>query len=236
MIQEIIIPFKEKVSIITRTSTKKNGSISNSIISIKYAIDNDENFILNEPSSDTIYSIGINKILKPLIIRSPAISEMNPQVLLTIEAKVGNYLFMRTYNKGNVTEWGSINPVELVYNYKENKVYKYNGVFFINLRRMVFNEETASRQTNYTSETETDIIIPSSKESLGVQGITLPTSFSLIKKHHTQKNVIISQIHAAGLNNLYKKNEDTFGKKHKEIISKIEEDDNLVLVKIKLEE
>ena len=94
-IKEIKIPFKEK-----KSSTHKffDGQVgvfmgpgpSRSIIPYK------NNWILLEISSDTIFTFLEDHSLRPMIVRTPSVQSMNPEVFLMLRVVSDRYIFMET--------------------------------------------------------------------------------------------------------------------------------------------
>jgi hypothetical protein len=214
-IQDISIPSIEKVSTIVSSRKRDNGNTIFSVLPIKYAINNGNEIILNEPSSDTIFGMGRDKILKPLIARTPAVSAMNPQCLLVVEAKSEDFLFLKSYNKRDITEYGQIVPVDLIYSYSENIVFR-GGISYA-----IINQKSQNNDQNSKSI---------------VNEISLPLSSFV--NHNWRKDIIVYSCNSSGFKSNYDKqdNKEEFSEKYKTAVSQIEEDSNPVLVKIKLSE
>lgn len=57
------------------------------------------NWILIEPSSDTLFTFSSDLQLKPFIIRKPSIESMNPETFLFISSVTDRYCFMEIVEK-----------------------------------------------------------------------------------------------------------------------------------------
>jgi hypothetical protein len=218
-IQDILIPVKKKISTVVGTEKIDNNFSIKTVLPIKFAVDNGDSWILNEPSSDTIFSIGKDRILKPLLVRTPTVGTMNPEILISAEAKIDNYLFINSYNININNKYGQ--PSEFyTYNHEENKIYKHprNIIPFTIMQ----NDQVMSRKLS---------------DILGIS-FSFPYLIKYFIKHNTKKNVIMGKLEADNLIEAYEKStdKDGFSKKYKEMVSKIKKGDDSVFVKIKLEE
>jgi hypothetical protein len=203
-IQDILIPFKEKVSRVVSSKKHTGGNItgsSNVIVPIKFAIENGDSWILNEPSSDTIFSMGKDRILKPLLVRTPTVSKMTPQILLAVEAKIGDFLYLSNY----VPSLGQ-SPVGLLYSYKENMVFHSPS----NLSFSFYNLKNAK---SFSTIQLSVCKFHNTRKNI----IAFCYNADYLLKIYNQDD-----------------NKEEFSEKYKTAVSQIEEDSNPVLVKIKL--
>lgn len=91
------------------------------------------NWILSEPSSDTVYAFTFDYSLRPFIVRIPPIQSMDPGMFLTLRLLSKRYYFMETIK--NVYDFDTESGFPktfFLYDKQENKFYKYkiyNGDF-----------------------------------------------------------------------------------------------------------
>jgi hypothetical protein len=93
--KEIKTPFKEKKIFIqllrTEEGTRAAGPDNYSRITPFNG-----NWILLEPSSDTIYTLMPDYSLRPFIVRTPPVHSMNPEIILTLKLLSDRYFFMES--------------------------------------------------------------------------------------------------------------------------------------------
>lgn len=91
------------------------------------------NWILTEPSADTVYMSLPDNSLRPFIVRTPSVHTMNPEVFLFPGVLTDRYYFMQTVKKEYDFEKNEGLPTtNLVYDRQEKAIYKYtvhNGDF-----------------------------------------------------------------------------------------------------------
>lgn len=63
------------------------------------------NWILIEPSSDTLFTFSSDLQLKPFIIRKPSIESMNPETFLFISSVTDRYCFMEIVEKNMILDY-----------------------------------------------------------------------------------------------------------------------------------
>jgi len=125
--KEIRIPFKEKKN--------KMAIFRDEVNNIVYSIDPPNqypiihyfgNFILSDPSSDTIYSYLTDKTIKPLIARVPSIQFMDPEVFLSPSIITDRFYFMESVKKEYdfSTDVG-FPTTDLMYDKQEKAIFKY---------------------------------------------------------------------------------------------------------------
>ena len=118
--KEIKIPFKKKILLEhtlkekgtknTTTNPRGGSSVTGTVSSqsvtpgpYRTMANFNNNWILIENSSDTIYSFSTNYSLRPFILRTPPIQSMNPGVFLMLSFFSDRYYFMHTVT--NVYDW-----------------------------------------------------------------------------------------------------------------------------------
>ena len=124
--KEIQIPYKEKKR---RTIVDKNASPSGFADGPRNQelIPNRFSWILTEISSDTIYQLTSDYRMIPLIVRTPSVQSMIPEVFLFPSVLTDSYYFMQTAEKTAIrTETGNIYPRRnLVYDIKKKAIFEY---------------------------------------------------------------------------------------------------------------
>ena len=93
--KEIKIPYKKKILFLQQSRDEESFYIKTPgpyrrIITYK------GNWILSEPSSDTIYTLLPDYSLRPFLVRTPAIQSMDPGVFLILRFFSDRYCFMET--------------------------------------------------------------------------------------------------------------------------------------------
>lgn len=128
---DIEIPFEKRISpVITKRvgdmiygSTPKNSFISSY----------NGNWVLTEPSSDTVYIHQLNGNLRPFIARTPSVHAMTPEVFLFPGFLSDRFYFMQTVKKEcDFEKIQEMPTVDLVYDKQERKMYRsivYNADF-----------------------------------------------------------------------------------------------------------
>lgn len=128
---DIELPYGKRISpvIVKRVADRVYASVpGNSFIS-SYQGD----WILSEPSSDTIYAERPGGDLRPFIVRTPSVQVMEPEIFLFPGVLTERYYFMQTVKKECDFEKDTEMPkVDLVYDKQEKKIYNsvvYNADF-----------------------------------------------------------------------------------------------------------
>jgi hypothetical protein len=80
-----------------------------------------DNWILTEPSSDTVYRLSPDYNIIPFIARTPSIQSMEPEIFLFPRMETDCYYFMETAKK-EVREFAK---TELVYDKQEKAIFRY---------------------------------------------------------------------------------------------------------------
>ena len=133
IIQKIQLPFKEKK---TTLIIHQEGEVTMVADAATHAmLPFQDQWILTQPSSDTIYRLLPDYRMIPFIVRTPSIQSMNPEVFLSLELFTDRYCFMRAMKKeGKFTNTGyvTIPQTSLMYDRQENALFEYsvfNGDF-----------------------------------------------------------------------------------------------------------
>jgi hypothetical protein len=127
IVREIKIPFKE---IKTPIVIKGEASVTPTYYQ---TISYQNNWILTNTSSDTVYKYLPDGNMKPFIVRTPSIHSMNPEVFFFLSAITDRYYFMHTFKKEfNFETMKGFPGTDLVYVRQGNALFKcsvYNNDF-----------------------------------------------------------------------------------------------------------
>jgi hypothetical protein len=137
---EIQIPFKEKI-IATLISKDEVSQITYSISPDHHPIiPYRGNWLLVEPSSDTVYRYLPNHTMKPFIARTPSVRSMDPPVFLFPGILTDRYYFMESAKKVYDFETGKGFPgANLMYDKQEKALFEYT----------VYNEDYSNKKQIY---------------------------------------------------------------------------------------
>ena len=136
VIKEVQIPFKEKKF---GHVSRKDGS-SDMVYTVKThghhpIIPYFENWILVEPSSDTVFYYSNEYDKTPFIVRTPSVQSMDPEVFLFLNIFTDRYYFMETIKKEFDFDSNEGFPRKnLMYDKQKNSIFEYlvfNGDFSI---------------------------------------------------------------------------------------------------------
>ena len=125
--QEIQIPFEEIKSIYIFLRDEANDMTYGAAPYIYPIIPvPNNNWILVEPSSDTIYSYSTEYEMKPFLTRVPSIQSMNPEVFLLPSVVTDRYCFMEIVKKEYSFSAGKGFPsTYLMYDRQEKSIFRY---------------------------------------------------------------------------------------------------------------
>jgi hypothetical protein len=150
--KEFQIPFKEAIS--TQVEFKmNNATYYTSPPNYNPIIPHLDRWIFVEPSSDTVYSYQPGREMKPLIIRTPPVRSMTPEVFLFPSLFTGRYYFMDAVKKEVDVSKEWFPSTHLMYDKEEKAIFcyiVYNGDYTderpvsINNSIPVINEEVAA--------------------------------------------------------------------------------------------
>jgi len=124
IIKNIQIPFEQKKSTIIMQITEQSVHV----IPIQHfsIIPYQDNWILTEPSSDTVFIFSYDYTLTPFIARTPSVQSMNPEVFLFPEVLTDRYYFLKIEKKEVDFVAGRRAPkTSLVYDRQNNRIYEY---------------------------------------------------------------------------------------------------------------
>lgn len=121
---DIEIPFEKKIStvIVQRVGDQVYGNAPRNSFIVPFR----GSWILTEPSADTVYMHRPDKSLSPLMVRTPSVHTMEPEVFLFPGVLTDRYYFMQTVKKEYdfATEKG-LPTIDLLYDTKEQAIYQY---------------------------------------------------------------------------------------------------------------
>jgi len=108
-------------------SLVENNYARNRIISYSSIIPYHDNWILTEPSSDTVFRFLPDFSMIPFIVRTPSIQSMNPEVFLFPSILTDHYYFMQTVKKEfDFATWTGLPQTNLVYDRHEKAMFEYS--------------------------------------------------------------------------------------------------------------
>lgn len=126
--KEIKIPYKEKKVLAQTLEDKENNSMRwVSPGAYSTLIPHNDNWILSELSSDTVYTFLPDQNLRPFLVRSPSIQTMNPEEFLIFRLISDRYYFMETIkNAWDFSKGKGFPRTFLMYDTQEKDFFKYN--------------------------------------------------------------------------------------------------------------
>lgn len=122
--KDIEIPFEKKIStvIVKQVGDQVFGDGPRNSLIVPFQ----NNWILTEPSTDTVYMSLPDKSLQPFMVRTPSVHTMQPEVFLFPGVLTDQYYFMQTVKKECDFEKNEGMPTtNLMYDKQEKKVFKY---------------------------------------------------------------------------------------------------------------
>jgi hypothetical protein len=121
-IRDIIIPYEKKLS--TDLRWTEGNEIKDVVVYRKTLIKTGSEFIISEPSSDTIYSLNPQEsVLRPILCRTPPVNTMNIPVFLLPTMKAGHFLFLTCMTKEYNFNQRNFPSVNWVYDCRDSKIY-----------------------------------------------------------------------------------------------------------------
>ena len=128
IIKEMEIPVKKKISTVMNVQYDRPLAIGppNCLLTPYQS-----NWILTEPSSDTVYIYMPDESMQPFIVRTPSVQSMEPEIFLFPGVLTDRYYFLQTIKK----EWDferftGLPSTDLLYDRQEKTIFKtvvYNG-------------------------------------------------------------------------------------------------------------
>jgi hypothetical protein len=154
--KDIQIPFKEKKLMHLRVTDKVNN-MTYSVVPRTYnpIIPNSGNYwILVEPSADTVYKYMPDHTMIPILVRTPPIQSMNPEIFLFLSILTDRYYFMESVKKEYDWETGNGFPTtDLMYDKQEKAIFEYtiynadySDAKSVNMKTTPVNDEIATWQ------------------------------------------------------------------------------------------
>lgn len=138
--KDIEIPFEKKIStvIVQRVGDQVYGNGPRNSFIVPFR----QNWILTEPSADTVYMHQPDKSLRAFMVRTPSVHTMAPEVFLFPGVLTDRYYFMQTVKKEYdfATEKG-LPTTDLVYDTEEQGIYQYT----------VYNQDFSERTVDMAS-------------------------------------------------------------------------------------
>jgi len=85
-----------------------------------------DNWILTEPSSDTIFMYLPDQSMIPFLVRTPSIQSMEPEIFLFPSILTDRYYFMESTKKEfNLETWQGFPNTNLMYDKQDKKIFEY---------------------------------------------------------------------------------------------------------------
>ena len=125
LLEKIHIPYEEKkdMDIVQKNLNGKqtrSWRIRNTLM-----LPLQDDWLLNEPSADTIYTYSFAQGLKPLIVRTPPVNEMDPEVFLFPTIFTDRYVFMQAVERSfNFGVDKDVSRTNLIYDKTEQTAYE----------------------------------------------------------------------------------------------------------------
>ena len=125
LLEKIHIPYEEKkdMDIVQKNLNGKqtrSWRIRNTLM-----LPLQDDWLLNEPSADTIYTYSFAQGLKPLIVRTPPVNEMDPEVFLFPTIFTDRYVFMQVVERSfNFGVDKDVPRTNLIYDKTEQTAYE----------------------------------------------------------------------------------------------------------------
>lgn len=165
IIQKIQIPFDRKILMDVSTKDESKNMTYSVVPRTYYPIISTPNgYVLVEQSSDTVYQYHFDHSIVPILVRTPVIRSMDPEVFLFLSIITDHYYFMETVKKEYDFSCGSgFFGKNLMYDTQkkaifEYKVYNddYSEKRVVNMKTTPVNKEIASWQSMEISQLITD--------------------------------------------------------------------------------
>ena len=195
IVNDIQIPFKQKITTTVMSKFTIGDGDSRIIKPLSYPSINlyQNDFILTEPSSDTIFRLSPNYSMIPFMVRVPSVQSMETEIFLFTGILTDRYYFIQTVKKEIEFATLQVPRTNLMYDKQENSIYEYT----------VYNGDF------------------STKKPVNMSSTTLSAEIAFCQK-----------IEAYELVEAYK-NGDLKDGKLKDIASKLDEEDNPIIMLVK---
>lgn len=136
--KEIEIPFKEKKSTTVQFIDEAEQRFFSTGPGNQEFIPFLDNWLLVEPSSDTIYKLLPDYNIIPFIVKTPSVKSMNPEVFLFPGVITDRYYFIQSVKKEYDFEAKKGFPrIDLMYDKQENTIFEY----------VMYNDDYSNRKT-----------------------------------------------------------------------------------------
>ena len=132
IIKKIEIPYKQAKTLTTIVQSSNDG-VRYSMRGYSSIIPHDGNWILAEPSSDTVFSYSLDHNMTPFIVRTPSIQSMDPEVFLLPYILTDHYYFLQSITK----ERSGFTTNDLMYDRQAQAIFEYT----------VYNDDFSDRRT-----------------------------------------------------------------------------------------
>lgn len=122
--KDIEIPFEKKIStmIVKQVGDQMYGNGPRNSLIVPFG----NQWILTEPSADTLYMHQTDNSLRPFMVRTPSVHTMEPEVFLFPGVLTERYYFMQTVKKEyDFAKEEGLPTVDLVYDKQEKTICKY---------------------------------------------------------------------------------------------------------------
>ncbi|MDR1258386.1 MAG: 6-bladed beta-propeller [Tannerellaceae bacterium] len=146
--RDIQIPFEERILTVLR----KKDEASNMTYSVKPSTDYpiipcEGGWIIVEPSSDTIYRYSPDHSMTPILVRTPPVRSMDPEVFLFLSLLTDRYYFMETIKKiWDFERQEGLTSKYLMYDRQEKAIYEYT----------VYNDDYSTKKQVYMNRPSTE--------------------------------------------------------------------------------
>ena len=125
LLEKIHIPYEEKKSLIILRRDLNGKLIGNWGMRNTLMPPYQDGWLLIEPSADTIYSYSASRGLMPLIVRTPPVNEMDPEVFLFPTIFTDRYVFMQAVERSfNFGVDKDVPRTNLIYDKTEQTAYE----------------------------------------------------------------------------------------------------------------
>jgi hypothetical protein len=133
LMEEIRIPFEKKIQsyvIFTLTEEGYGGTYSTAPDTYNPIIPHLDKWILTEQSSDTVYTYQPDRTMRPLIVRTPPVQSLEPEIFLFPSLFTDRYYFMdavkREFDASKYfSDYGGFPSTHLMYDKQEKAVFEY---------------------------------------------------------------------------------------------------------------
>lgn len=124
IIQHIDIPYEQRKQLAIVSVDSQDISIA--VIDNSPVLRYQSQWMLMEPSADTLFTFSSDRILTPLIARTPSVQSRNPETFLFPVLFTERYYFMQTVRKVmNFTTWEGFPTTNIVYDRQQSALFEY---------------------------------------------------------------------------------------------------------------